>query len=366
MANELVVKLLDSIIDSLDIPESYYRRAADRRLNAVALFARFLHAEDAGHEIPPSHLFPPPQGRLMPYIFSSEELSRIVAATEKLPRTYSLHRAAYATLFGLIVSTGLRISEALNIRLSDVQADGVLLIRRGKDGKSRLITSSYGSGTTTPGTIRKAWRSDDVSLCTGMIRNSRSQRGEGHAPNDILKETYMFKELAPYLRQRAVLLTVTHIEEDQIRVNVIPQKLKDGENAALTTPLTVTGTAEELDRELPATLVGFISSHLELRNTLDRAKAEMDAAAKTAQTEARSKTKAPAKREPQKPEAGAVENPKPSQPVKTEPSKTASLFDSPAPAATLASDRDEEEEILAEASEAGEVGEDEEELYQVA
>ena len=33
----------------------------------------------------------------------------------------------------------------------------------------------------------------------------------------------MFKELAPYLRQRAVLLTVTHLEEDQIRVNVIPQ-----------------------------------------------------------------------------------------------------------------------------------------------
>ena len=54
----------------------------------------------------------------------------------------------------------------------------------------------------------------------------------------------MFKELAPYLRQRAVLLTVTHLEEEQIRVNIVPQKLKDGENAALTTPLTVTGTAE--------------------------------------------------------------------------------------------------------------------------
>src|SRR5258708_14455528 len=93
----------------------------------------------------------------------------------------------------------------------------------------------------------------------------------------------MFKELAPYLRQRAVLLTVTSIEEDQIRVNVIPQKLKDGENAALTTPLTVTGTAEELDRDLPGTLVDFVSAHLQLKNTLDRAKAEMDAAAKTAQ-----------------------------------------------------------------------------------
>ena len=112
----------------------------------------------------------------------------------------------------------------------------------------------------------------------------------------------MFKELAPYLRQRAVLLTVTHIDDDQIRVNVIPQKLKDGENAALTTPLTVTGTADELDRDLPVTLVNFVSAHLQLRNTLDRAKAEMDAAAKTAQAEARSKTKTTAKNEPPKPE----------------------------------------------------------------
>ena len=30
MANELVIKLLDGIVDSLDIPESYYQRAANR------------------------------------------------------------------------------------------------------------------------------------------------------------------------------------------------------------------------------------------------------------------------------------------------------------------------------------------------
>ena len=101
----------------------------------------------------------------------------------------------------------------------------------------------------------------------------------------------MFKELAPYLRQRAVLLTVTHVEEDQIRVNVIPQKLKEAENAALTTPLTVTASAEDLDRDLPATLVSFVGAHLGLKNSLDRAKAEMDAAAKAAQAEARSKSK---------------------------------------------------------------------------
>jgi PRTRC genetic system protein E len=162
----------------------------------------------------------------------------------------------------------------------------------------------------------------------------------------------MFKQLAPYLRQRAVLLTVTHIEEDQIRVNVIPQKLKDGENAALTTPLTVTGTADELDRDLPATLVNFVSAHLQLRNTLDRAKAEMDAAAKIAQAEARSKTKTMAKKEPTKLETTTpTETPKPTQAVKEELSRTASLFDAPASLPTTAAESDEEEEILAEATE---------------
>jgi len=169
----------------------------------------------------------------------------------------------------------------------------------------------------------------------------------------------MFKELAPYLRQRAVLLTVTHIEEDHIRVNVIPQKLKDSENAALTTPLTVTGTAEELDRDLPSTLVDFVSAHLQLKNTLDRAKAEMDAAAKTAQAEARSKTKAPAKKEALKPEAAAQETPKPNQPVKAEPPKTASLFDAPrsAPSAETA-DTDEEEDIFGAGEEEDQIDED--------
>jgi PRTRC genetic system protein E len=163
----------------------------------------------------------------------------------------------------------------------------------------------------------------------------------------------MFKELAPHLRQRAVLLTVTHIEDDQIRVNIIPQKIKDGENAALTTPLTVTGTADELDRDLPATLVNFVAAHMQLRNTLDRAKAEMDAAAKTAQAEARSKTKTTAKKEPPKTETTTpTDTPKP---LKEEPSKTASLFDVPAQPARTEAESDEEDEILREIEEEDQV-----------
>ena len=101
----------------------------------------------------------------------------------------------------------------------------------------------------------------------------------------------MFRELASLLRQRAVLLTVTHLEEDQIRVNVLPKQVGTGGNTALTTPFSVTGTAEELDEQLPQAFIQFVGKHLELKNTLEAAKAEMDVADKQAKEDAKSKTK---------------------------------------------------------------------------
>ena len=83
----------------------------------------------------------------------------------------------------------------------------------------------------------------------------------------------MFKELVPILRNRAVLMTATALEDDQIRVNIVPKKMKDGDHDALTTPLSVTGTAEELDTQLAATLVGFVASHLQMKNALERQRA---------------------------------------------------------------------------------------------
>ena len=142
----------------------------------------------------------------------------------------------------------------------------------------------------------------------------------------------MFKELVPILRNRAVLMTATALEDDQIRVNVVPKKIKDGDHDALTTPLSVTGTAEELDAQLAATLVGYVASHLQMKNALEKAKADMDAATKTAQAEARAKSKTPASKTPAKgePTSAAVvaQSPEPAKPI---PAKPASLFDLPAP-----------------------------------
>ena len=183
----------------------------------------------------------------------------------------------------------------------------------------------------------------------------------------------MFQQLVPLLRQRSVLLTLTSLEDDQIRVNVIPKKLKEGENDALTTPMSFTGTAVELDEQLPNAIASFVASHLELKNTLARAREEMDAAAKAAQEEARNKAKI--NKKPSSESAGKVDPAaEEEQKKEPEPPRTPGLFDHPAApqlapkptrvapvaaAATLASatktvsasTSDEEDEILAEIAE---------------
>ena len=167
----------------------------------------------------------------------------------------------------------------------------------------------------------------------------------------------MFQQLVPLLRQRSVLLTVTSLEEDQIRVNVLPKKLADGENAALTTPMSFTGTAAELDAQLPDAIVSFVASHLELKSTLGRAKEEMAAAAKAAQDEARNKSKTAKK-------AAPVTAPvKKDEQTPPEPPMAPSLFDMSTPrcaSPTPSADSDEEAEILAEIRQDEETEEDDE------
>lgn len=108
------------------------------RLRDVALLARFLHAEDSIHEVP-FNPFHAPKCRPLPYIYAPEEIVQLIGAVRRLRKSYSLRRRVYATLLGLIAATGLRISEALDLRLDDVLSNGVLQIRRTKFGKSRMV-----------------------------------------------------------------------------------------------------------------------------------------------------------------------------------------------------------------------------------
>jgi integrase/recombinase XerD len=111
------------------------------RLREIALLARFLHAEDREHEVPKRHPTHRPKTRPAPYIYTREELACMLDAAGNLRRQKPspLRRHIYVMLFGLLASTGLRVSEALNLRLDDLLSDGVLHIRQTKFNKSRLV-----------------------------------------------------------------------------------------------------------------------------------------------------------------------------------------------------------------------------------
>lgn len=108
-----------------------------RRLGDVARFARYLHAEDAHHEIPPVVFGSERRIRPTPYILSEEQIRQLIElAAQSGYRT--LRRQTYRTLFALLACTGLRVGEAIRLRYDDITPDG-LVIRATKFHKSRLV-----------------------------------------------------------------------------------------------------------------------------------------------------------------------------------------------------------------------------------
>jgi PRTRC genetic system protein E len=71
----------------------------------------------------------------------------------------------------------------------------------------------------------------------------------------------VFVELMPLLKDRTLLLTIARVGE-KVKVNVIPAKANEGEDQALTTPLTYTASPEELDTELGKDLASYVGSTL--------------------------------------------------------------------------------------------------------
>ena len=108
------------------------------RLQELVRFARFAHTEDERNEVPSSNVFRRRRHRRLPYLFSATEIMRIVAQAQRLGPRDSLRPHTYSTLFGLLAATGMRISEALSLRLGDITPDG-LIIRETKFRKSRLV-----------------------------------------------------------------------------------------------------------------------------------------------------------------------------------------------------------------------------------
>jgi len=124
-------------------PRNAQPRHWARRLRMVRLFAEYRSATDPRTEVPPQKLLPDLYHRKPPYIYTDEQVLRLIEAARQLPSTVplttDLRARTYCTLFGLLSVTGMRISEALSLNQEDTDLKQAVLTIRGKFGKSRLV-----------------------------------------------------------------------------------------------------------------------------------------------------------------------------------------------------------------------------------
>lgn len=111
-----------------------------RRLGMVRRFAVWQSAFDTRTEIPPKGMIRSRRQRRRPYIFTNQQMEQLMTEAARLRSPTGLRSLTYATLIGLLATTGLRPAEALGLDLPDVDLEvGVLTVRESKFGKTRLV-----------------------------------------------------------------------------------------------------------------------------------------------------------------------------------------------------------------------------------
>ncbi len=114
-----------------------------RRLSVVRTFARHRSATDLRTQIPPPGLLPFQPKRARPYLYSAEEIRSLLRAALRMPYRYKrdkLRPQVFYCLLGLLSVSGLRLGEARNLELQDVDLEAAVLTIRGAEfGKTRLV-----------------------------------------------------------------------------------------------------------------------------------------------------------------------------------------------------------------------------------
>lgn len=133
ITRQMVVGYLDTTRHKLPLTRADH-------VSVIRQFCRFMLQFDLANYIPEKGLVGPARVQVKPYIFTQEEVCRVMqqamkfnVKSEILPHTYSM-------IIGLLWVTGMRVGEVVRLRIEDIDTDnGILTIRQTKFFKSRMI-----------------------------------------------------------------------------------------------------------------------------------------------------------------------------------------------------------------------------------
>ena len=159
-----------------------------RRLEVVRVFAKYLATLEPATEIPPRHVLGPAhKQRRRPHFYTTAQILSLMSRAAHLHGR--LWPQTYRTLIGLLSCSGLRISEALSLGVSDFDlSDGLLVVRESKYHRTRLVPLH----PTCVEALRR-YVSKRTRLFPNATRFFVSDRGTGLAYSTVRT---VFRELA--------------------------------------------------------------------------------------------------------------------------------------------------------------------------
>jgi integrase len=186
------------------LPKGADRLYWARRLEILRTFARHLARSEARTQVPPRHLLGPAHRRPCPHLYSAAQLQSLLRRAGELEGRLRPH--TWQTLIGLLACAGLRISEALHLKLNDVDwKQSLLIIRESKYGKTRLVPLH--PSTTKPLRAYARHRQEFFPLAEYFFV---SERGTGLARNTVGRTFRQLRRGIPFGRRPPRLHDLRH------------------------------------------------------------------------------------------------------------------------------------------------------------
>ena len=160
---DLTLNTLRRYVDTTQHLEAFSRST---RLAAVREFSRYLHARRPDSAVLPKDILPRHKRTVRFFPMTARQVADLMAAVPAILPPDDILTWSLSVLIGLLYSTGLRIGEALNLTLGDIdRQQSTLHVIRGKFGKERLVPVSVSTLNAVTGylTVRKPHAGNSLS-----------------------------------------------------------------------------------------------------------------------------------------------------------------------------------------------------------
>lgn len=214
------------VLDFLEMMQKNGKSTATvtRMISSLRRFHQFLRQERVTDHDPMQHIDTPKKQQKLPDTLSLEEVERLI----QTPDTKTLLGIRDRALLEVMYATGLRVSEVINLRLSDVHLNMALLQTMGKGEKERIVPLGDLAidwierylDEARPLLVGK--HPDETALFVNHHGKQLSRQGVWKNLKQIVREAGIFKTVTPHTLRHSF---ATHLLENGADLRTVQELL---------------------------------------------------------------------------------------------------------------------------------------------